>query len=183
MVSGIYSCILLISGGYALNGLPDSARYENATQIGRALSVLGPAGPFFFSIGLLICAYTTLIVVAQLSAYFILDCLGKDWRFQKRNTAYLIILTLFVLLPALMGSFWTYPALLKVVISMVVNCLVSPLAIVLVVFLINRRTLAGEFKASPLRNLFLFYSIGVVLFTSLVAVNGLWARFSEIIGA
>ena len=181
-VFGLYSCILLISGGYALNGLPDSAGFQNARQIGRALSVLGPAGPFFFSIGLMFCAFATLTVVAQLAAYFVLDCLGKDWRFQKGNKAYLSVFIAFILVPALIGAFWTYPTLLKVVISMVVNCLVSPLAILLILILINRASVAGELKASPLRNLFLIYSVCVVLFTGFVAVRGLWSQFSQILG-
>ena len=182
VVFGFYSCILLISGGYALFPLPDSASFQDAKLVGKALAVLGPAGPIFFSIGLLICAFTTLVVVAQLAAYFVLDCLGMNWRFQQGNRAYLLVFCAFVILPAIVGAFWTYPALLKVVISMVFNCLVSPLAILLIIFLINRRPLIGPLKASPLRNLFLVYSMAVVLFTGFVAVKGLWAQLAQITG-
>ncbi|MCB9769696.1 MAG: divalent metal cation transporter [Candidatus Omnitrophica bacterium] len=171
-VFGFYSCILLIAGGYALHPLEGSAGFEGAGEMGQALGVLGPFGPPLFSFGLMICAYTTLIVVAQLAAYFVLDCLGMNWRFEKGNKAFLFVFALFIFLPAVMGPVWEYPELLKVVISMVVNTLVAPLAIVMIVWLINKKAFAGDLKASPLRNLFLAYSVGVACFTCIRSAIG-----------
>jgi len=183
VVFGLYSCILLVSGGFALNGLEGSAGFDDAKQMGMALGgILGVAGPVCFSIGLFICAFTTLTVVAQLGSYFILDCLGRNWRFEKANRVFLIPFVFFVIAPAIITVFWDFPSLLKVVISMVFNCLVAPLAVILIFFLINRRQLAGELKASPLRNLLLVYSMAVVLFTSVRAVQGIWKDFAEILG-
>jgi len=171
-VFGFYSCILLIAGGYALHPLEGSSGFATARELGQALSVLGPAGPILFSIGLLICAYTTLIVVAQLAAYFVLDCLGMDWRFRKGNYTFMGVFAAFVLGPAMIGPIWAMPPLLKVVISMVVNSLVAPFAIVLIVILINKRAFAGELKASPVRNVFLAYSVCVAGFTCYRAAVG-----------
>jgi Mn2+/Fe2+ NRAMP family transporter len=164
-VFGFYSCILLIAGGFALYPLEDSAGFEGAAELGQALGILGPFGPILFALGLIICAYTTLIVVAQLGAYFILDCLRMNWRFQKGNIPFLVCFSALILIPAVLGPIWRYPEILKVVISMVINTLVSPFAILLIIWLINKRSFAGELKASPLRNLFLAYSAGVALFT------------------
>ena len=171
---GVYSCVLLIAGGFALHGLEGSAGFEGAGQLGRALSVLGPAGPILFSVGLLICAYTTLVVVAQLGAYFILDCLGRIWRFEKGNRLFLIFYTALILIPALVGPVWKYPEILKVVISMVVNSFVAPFAIILITVLINKRSLAGELAASPARNLFLAYSLAAAGLTCFVSAQGFY---------
>jgi Mn2+/Fe2+ NRAMP family transporter len=178
-VFGFYSCILLIAGGYALYPLEGSAGFEGAGTIGQALSSLGPMGPVLFAIGLLICAYTTLIVVAQLAAYFVLDCLNLNWRFEKGNKAFLMVFSLFIFLPALLGPQWNFPELLKVVISMVVNTLVAPFAILMIVWLINKRSFAGSLKASPLRNLFLAYSVAVACFTCARSAIGFYSSITK----
>ena len=177
-VFGFYSCILLIAGGFALFPLEGSAGFEGAAEVGQALSILGPFGPILFAFGLIICAYTTLIVVAQLGAYFVLDCLGMNWRFEKGNKAFLACFSALILLPALIGPVWNYPPLLKVVISMVVNTLVSPLAILMIIWLINKKSFAGDLKASPLRNLFLAYSAAVAVFTCVRSAIGFISYFA-----
>ncbi len=171
VVFGVYSLILMVAGGYALHPLEGSAGFEGAGQMGKALeSALGPAGTIFFSIGLFICGFNTLTVVAQLASYFVLDCAGRNWRFEKGNRLFLVPFVLFMAVPAFFAAVWNFPNMLKVVIAMVCNCLVSPLAIVVIMILINKRSLAGPLKASLLRNVFLLYSLALVLFTAVLAV-------------
>ncbi len=171
VVFGVYSLILMVAGGYALYPLPRSAGFEGAGQMGQALErALGPAGTIFFSIGLFICGFNTLTVVAQLASYFILDCAGRNWRFEKGNRLFLVPFILFMAVPAFFAAVWNFPNMLKVVIAMVCNCLVSPLAIVVIMVLINKLSLTGPLKASLLRNVFLVYSLGLVVFTAVLAV-------------
>lgn len=181
-VFGFYSCILLIAGGYALHPLEGSADFEGAGQMGQALAVLGSVGPVLFAVGLIICAYTTLIVVAQLAAYFVLDALGRNWRFEKENLPFRAVFALFILLPAILGPQWNFPELLKVVISMVVNTLVAPFAIILITYLINKKDFAGNLRASPIRNLFLFYSIAVAVFTCIRSAVGSYEALKNLLG-
>jgi manganese transport protein len=178
---GIYSLVLMVAGGYALYGQPGYAGFQGAQEMGMALKgVLGPFGTIFFSLGLFICGFNTMTVISQLCSYFVLDALNKNWRFSKDNTLFRIPFLTFIILPALISSFWRYPNMLKVVIAMVINTIVTPLTMVLLIYLANKKSLMGEFKASPLRNVFLAYTMALALFTGFIAVKGLWSQFSNI---
>ncbi|MBN1351392.1 divalent metal cation transporter [candidate division KSB1 bacterium] len=181
VIFGIYSVILLIAGAFTLHKLPASATFEGASQMSLALKdALGPFSSFLFSIGLFICAYTTLIILAQLATYFVLDALGRDWRFSKDNRLFLIIFSLFIILPAVIGAFWKYPDLLKVVIGMVINTLITPFTLIILIVMMNKNSLMGDSKASATRNLFLAYSLIIGIFTSYMAIRGLWSDFAAI---
>jgi manganese transport protein len=178
---GVYSVILLVAGGFALNGQPGFAGFQGARTIGMALqSALGPVGTVFFSIGLFICGFTTLTVLAQLCSYFILDAIGKDWRFTKENKWFLIPFLSFIIIPALIGSFWHYPNILKVVIGMVFNSIITPTTIILLLYLANKKSLMGDLKASVTRNIFLVYTMALILFTCILGFIGFLKNFSEI---
>lgn len=181
LLFGIYSVVLLIAGGYALHGLPGYIGFQGAQEMGMALKgVLGPLGTIFFSLGLFICGFNTLTVVSQLCSYFILDALGKNWRFTKENKLYLVPFLSFIIIPVFISAFWHYPNMLKVVIAMMINTIVTPLTMILLIYLANKKSLMGEYAASPIRNFFLIYAMSVALFTSYIAVKGLWSQFNQI---
>lgn len=181
LLFGIYSVILLVAGGFALNGQPGYAGFQGARTMGVALqSVLGPVGTVFFSIGLFICGFTTLTVVAQLCSYFILDAIGKDWRFTKENKLFLVPFLSFILIPAFIGAFWHYPNMLKVVIGMVFGSIITPTSIFLLLYFANKKSLMGDLKASITRNIFLLYTLILTLFTGILGFIGFWKNFSEI---
>jgi Mn2+/Fe2+ NRAMP family transporter len=170
-----------VAGGFALNGQPGFAGFQGARTMGMALqSALGPLGTVFFSLGLFICGFTTLTVLAQLCSYFILDALGKDWRFTKENKLFLIPFLSFIIIPAFVGSFWHYPNMLKVVIGMVFNSIVTPTSFILILYLVNKKSLMGDLRASASRNLFLIYAMVLTLFTGILGFIGFWKNFSEI---
>ncbi len=181
LLFGIYSLILMVAGGYALYGRPGFAGFQGAQEMGMALrGVLGPLGTVFFSLGLFICGFNTLTVVSQLCSYFVLDAFNKNWRFSKDNKLFLVPFLTFIIVPALISSFWQYPNMLKVVIAMVINTIVTPLTMILLIYLANKKSLMREFKASPLRNVFLIYTMALALFASFIAVKGLWSQFGNI---
>lgn len=178
---GLYSLILMVAGGFALNGQPGFAGFEGARSMGVALqSALGPVGTIFFSLGLFICGFNTLTVVSQLCSYFILDAFGKNWRFNKENKLFLVPFLSFIILPALIGAFWHYPNMLKVVIGMVFGSIITPTSIFLLIYLANKKSLMGDLKASLIRNIFLIYTLLLTLFTGTLGLIGFWKNFSEI---
>ena len=181
LLFGVYSVILLVAGGFALHGQSGFAGFQGPQTMGMALqSVLGPVGTIFFSIGLCICGFTTLTVLAQLCSYFILDALGKEWRFTKENKWFLVPYLSFIIIPAFIGSFWHYPNMLKVVIGMVFNSIVTPTSFILILYLVNKKSLMGDLKASVSRNIFLVYALALTLFTGVLGFIGFWKNFSEI---
>ncbi len=181
LLFGIYSLVLLVAGGFALNGQPGYVGFQGAQEMGIALQgILGPLGTVFFSLGLFICGFNTLTVVSLLCSYFILDALGKEWRFTKENKLFLVPFLTFIIVPALISSFWHYPNMLKVVIAMLINTIITPLTLILLIYLANKKSLMKEFRASFARNMFLVYTMGLAFFTIFIAVKGLWAQLSKI---
>jgi hypothetical protein len=97
-------------------------------------------------------AMTTLVVAAQVTAYFILDMLGLDWRFTAGNHRYHVLLAVFVLAAAALAPLWDFPALLKVILLMGVNVVVIPVVYVIVIALSNNPAVMRRVPAEPWRN-------------------------------
>ncbi|WOJ97747.1 divalent metal cation transporter [Congregibacter brevis] len=168
-VFGAYAMFVVVAGGYALYSLPDHASFADVGQASAVFrdalpGVFSALGPVIFSLGLFTAAMTTLVVAAQVTIYFVLDMVGKEWRFSSDNTLYQRVLTGFVLAAAALAPFWDFPALLKVILLMGINVVVIPLAFVIVLVLVNSSDVMREFKAEWWRNMLLI--IGLV--TSIV---------------
>ena len=171
VVFGGYSVFVIIAGGYALYPLDNHAAIDTVHEAGKVLvnafpEGLGFLGPIIFTAGLLIAALTTFVVVVQVMCYFCLDMLGLDWRDVEENKSFRRLLVLWILLPAILAPFWSFPALLKVLLLMGFNAIVIPLVLVIVLILVNKRALMGEYKASLGRNMVLL--AGLVLSVWLV---------------
>tara|TARA_R110001599_G_scaffold353231_1_gene591053 strand:- start:137983 stop:139257 length:1275 start_codon:yes stop_codon:yes gene_type:complete len=168
LVFGGYSVFVIIAGGYALYPQVDHASIDTVNEAGRVLvnafpAGLGFLGPLIFSIGMLIAALTTFVVVVQVICYFWLDMFGKDWHDTVENRSFKRLLLVWVALPAVLAPFWSFPALLKVVLLMGFNAIVIPLVIIIVMVLVNRQALVGEHTAEPWRNLVLITALALSL--------------------
>jgi Mn2+/Fe2+ NRAMP family transporter len=157
VVFGGYSMFVLIAGGFALYPLAHHASIDTVHEAGKVLVNAFPAGleflgPLIFTAGLMIAALTTFVVVVQVICYFWLDMFGKDWRDTVDNRQFKRLLVVWVALPAILAPFWSFPALLKVLLLMGFNAIVIPLVIVIVLVLVNRREVMGAHTASRPRN-------------------------------
>lgn len=166
LIFGLYSVLVLVSGGYALYPLENHGGIDAVHEAGRVLTRSLPAslaflGPKTFAAGLFVCGLTTLVVVAQLMCYFTLDTLGKDWRYRKNNRAFQWLLVFWIAVPAILAPLWSFPALLKMILLMGINIVIVPMAIIIIMYLINKRSLMGEYRANLWRNLFLALSLGL----------------------
>ena len=172
LIFGCYSVFVVIAGGYALFPLENNAHIDAVHEASRVLSRAFPQsleflGPLIFSVGVFMAAMTTFIVAAQVSTYFCLDLLNKNWQFTPDNRLYHRVLTGFVVIPAALAPFWSFPALLKVVILMGVNVIVIPLVFVSIVYMVNSKKVVGEHRAEWWRNLILV--AGLLLAVALAA--------------
>lgn len=168
LIFGGYSVFVIIAGGFALYPQADHAGIDTVHEAGKVLVNAFPAaisflGPLIFSIGLMIAALTTFVVVVQVICYFWLDMFGSDWHDTVDNRSFKRLLLVWVALPAVLAPFWSFPALLKVVLLMGFNAIVIPAVIVIVIVLINKPALVGEHTASWPRNLVLLLALALSL--------------------
>jgi Mn2+/Fe2+ NRAMP family transporter len=185
VIWGLFSVFVIVAGATALNAVYTGSgpsymgvsHYSQIQSIPVAGQVLGPAfpgalgflAPRFFSLGLIAAAFTTLISVALTMTYFCLDITRKNWRFTRHNQLFKIVFATWIAVPALVAPFWQLPALLKAILAMVGNLLMAPVAVAVIIYLVNQRRL-GEFKANAGRNAVLAVTF---LFALGLVVNGL----------
>ncbi len=164
VIFGLYSTLVLVAGGYALYPLENHANIDKVYQAGQVLThampdALAALGPKLFAAGLFACGLTTLVVVAQLMCYFCLDAARMDWSYRDGNRPFKFLLALWIFVPAIIAPFWQFPALLKILLLMGLNAVIVPMAIAIILYLINKRSLMQDYKANLGRNIFLVASL------------------------
>jgi manganese transport protein len=186
VIWGLFSVVVIVAGATALHAVYTGngpsylgvSHYSQIESIPVAGQVLGPAlgflAPRFFSAGLIAAAFTTLISVSLTMSYFCLDMARRDWRFTKENRSFKWTFALWIAVPALVAPFWQLPALLKAIIAMVGNLVLAPVAIVVILYFVNRPAL-GEHRAGTGRNLVLAIT---ALFALALVINGVRGFFA-----
>ncbi len=175
VIFGAYAIFIMVAGGFALYPLPDHASIDAVHEAGRVLLRALPdrvafVGPGIFAAGVFMAAMTTLVVAAQVSVYFCLDMVGANWRFCNENRTYHRLLAVMIVIPALLAPFWSFPALLKVVLLMGINVLVIPVVFLVVIYLVNQARVMGDYRAGWWRNLILFAGLGLSILLAVVKV-------------
>ena len=171
---GGYSLFIIIAGGFALYPLANHAEIDSVNEASRILvrafpDAIGFLGPIIFSLGMLVAAITTYIVIVEVTSYACLDIMRRNWHYSDDNRTFKRALVFFIVAPAISAPFWEFPALAKNLLLMGVNTIVIPLAFFVLIFLLNNRTVMGEHVASVKRNIVL--AIGLLLSVSLSVSN------------
>lgn len=169
VIFGAYAMLVVVAGGFALFPLANHAALADVREASVVLRGALPGsfsalGPVVFTVGLFTAAMTTLVVAAQVTVHFILDMLGRDWRFTPDNRSFRILLAVFVFAAAALAPLWDFPALLKVILLMGINVVVIPVVYVIVIMLSNSRAVMRSVAVEPWRNAIL----GVGLLASLL---------------
>ena len=177
VIFGCYSIFVVVAGGFALYSLADNAQIDTVHEAGRVLVKAFPAGlgflgPLIFSVGICLAALTTFVVVVQVISYWLLDMFGYDWHDRADNIAFKHMLKFWVFAPAILAPFWNFPALLKVLLLMGVNALLIPLVMLVVIVLVNRQHVMGEYKANVARNVILGIGAIISIWLSIVKLPG-----------
>lgn len=185
---GFFSVLVLVAGGYALYPLDNNASIQTVHEAGRVLThAMLPGtealGPKLFAIGLFTCAMNTLVVVTQLMCYFTLDTFHQDWHYTSENTKFRWLLLFWVAVPAVLSIFWKFPPLLKMILLMGLNAVIVPMAIVIMLYLINKRSLMREYKANVWRNAFLLGSLCLAGWLALQKAPGYVTSIREMLGS
>ncbi|HEV8395755.1 MAG TPA: divalent metal cation transporter [Vicinamibacterales bacterium] len=185
VIWGLFSVVVIVAGATALHAVYTGAgpgylgvsHYSQIESIPVAGQVLGPAfpgalgflAPRFFSIGLIAAAFTTLISVSLTMTYFCLDMARMNWHFTADNRPFKLVFAVWIAIPALVAPFWQLPALLKAILAMVGNLLLAPVAVLVILYFVNQKSL-GEFRANTGRNLVLCLTAAFAL---VLVINGL----------
>jgi Mn2+/Fe2+ NRAMP family transporter len=69
---------------------------------------------------------------------------GHSWHDTVDNRKFKRLLQFWVFAPAILAPFWSFPALLKVLLLAIVNALIIPLVMLTVIILVNRRQVMGS---------------------------------------
>ena len=171
---GGYSLFIIIAGGFALYPLANHAEIDSVNEASRILvrafpDAIGFLGPIIFSLGMLVAAITTYIVIVEVTSYACLDIMRRNWHYSDDNKTFKRTLVFFIVAPAVSAPFWEFPALAKNLLLMGVNTIVIPLAFFVLIFLLNNKAVMGEHVASVKRNIVL--AIGLLLSVSLSVSN------------
>ena len=167
------SLSIIIAGGFALYPLADHAGIDSVHEASRVLLRAFPGGleflgPMVFSAGMIIAALTTFIVTVEVITYFILDMFGHAWHHTPDNRRFKRTVAVCIVLPALLAPLWTFPALFKLLLLMGINAIVVPLVYLIVLILINRKSVMGEHTGSIARNLILLAALVLSLTISVI---------------
>ena len=171
---GGYSLFIIIAGGFALYPLANHAEIDSVNEASKILvrafpEVVSFLGPVIFSLGMLVAAITTYIVIVEVTSYACLDIMRLNWHYADDNRIFKRTLVFFILAPAVSAPFWEFPELAKNLLLMGVNTIIIPLAFVVLLFLLNNKAVMGGHVASLKRNIVL--AIGLLLSLGLSASN------------
>ncbi len=182
VIWGLFSVVVVVAGATALHDFYTDTtviegqitHYSQIDRVFDAGNVIAPAlpaglkfiAPPIFSLGLLVAGFTTLVSVAMLMVYFCLDIMGLDWKYTEENKKFRVLLGLWIAVPAVLSPFWQLPALIKNILAMAGNLVLTPIAIGILFFFINRRKYVGEHTASPVRNIILAITFLFALFVT-----------------
>ena len=168
VIFGMYSVFVLVAGGFALYPLDNHAAIFEVHEAGQVLTrslpvSLAAVGPRIFAVGFFFAGLTSLVVIVQLMVYLCLDAFDQDWRYTIDNMRFRRLLTVWVVIPSLLAPFWSFPALLKIILLMGLNIVVVPVAILIVIYLVNKQSLMGAYRANVWRNIVLWGSMALSL--------------------
>jgi len=182
VIWGLFSVVVVVAGATALHGfytdttvidgqITHFSQFEKVFDAGRVIAPALPAAmksiaPPIFSLGLLAAGFTTMVSVAMLMVYFTLDLSGKDWKYTADNKAFRIWLALWIAVPALISPFWQLPAILKNILAMAGNLVLTPISMFILIFFMNQTKYVKEHTASWIRNLILGATLLFALFVT-----------------
>jgi len=189
LIWGMFSVVVVVAGVTALHNVYTGAggglHYSQISSVPEAGKVIAPALPAainylatpIFSLGLLVAAFTTTISVALIMVYFCLDIVGKDWRLREGNRTFQWVIALWIIIPGLLSPFWKLPALIQAILAMAGNLVMAPLAVLIILYFINKEKYMGKHTANIGRNILLWITFAFSLYVVGRGVVNLWSMF------
>ena len=183
VIWGLFSVVVVVAGTTALHkfyvgtGVAGDLHFSQIDTVAQAGRVLAPALPSIiqpfatriFSLGLLAAGFTTMVSVAMIMVYFCLDIVGKNWRYTVDNTPFRVLLGLWIVVPAMLSPFWRLPSLIQAILGMAGNLILTPIALGIIIYFMNKTKYVSKFTAGKWRN---FWLAATFLFSLVVVIYG-----------
>ena len=182
VIWGLFSVVVVVAGSTALHNfytnptvivgqITHFSQIEKVFDAGYVIAPALPAAlrfiaPPIFSLGLFMAGFTTLVAVAMLMVYFCLDIVGRNWKYTPDNKAYRWMLALWIVVPSILSPFWQLPALIKSILAMAGNLVLTPIAMFILIYFINKKQYVREHTASITRNIILSVTLLFALFVT-----------------
>ena len=182
VIWGLFSVVVVVAGSTALHNfytnptviegqITHFSQIEKVFDAGYVIAPALPAAlrfiaPPIFSLGLFMAGFTTLVAVAMLMVYFCLDIVGRNWKYTPDNNAYRWTLALWIIVPSILSPFWQLPALIKSILAMAGNLVLTPIAMFILIYFINKKHYVREHTASITRNIILSVTLLFALFVT-----------------
>ena len=182
LIWGLFSVVVVVAGATALHNFYTDPVYiegeithfsqiERVFDAGNVIAPALPSGlkfiaPPIFSLGLLVAGFTTMVSVAMLMVYFCLDIAGKNWKYTEDNKAFRWALGLWIAVPAILSPFWQLPALIKNILAMAGNLVLTPVAMFILIYFMNKSKYVKEHTASITRNIILGLTLLFALYVT-----------------
>ncbi|MFC1552572.1 divalent metal cation transporter, partial [Candidatus Latescibacterota bacterium] len=189
VIWGLFSVMVVVAGVTALHNVYTGAggglHYSQISTIPEAGKVIAPALPGFidfiatpiFSLGLLVAAFTTMVAVALIMVYFCLDVVGKDWKLREGNKAFQWTLAFWIIIPGLLSPFWHLDALIQAILAMAGNLVMAPLAVLIIMYFINKEKYMGKHTASAGRNVVLGITFIFSIYVVIRGILNFWNQY------
>ena len=182
--------MVVVAGVTALHnvytGADGGLHYSQISSVPEAGKVIAPALPqliYFlatpiFSLGLLVAAFTTMVSVALIMVYFCLDIVGKDWRLREGNNVFQWTMALWIIIPGILSPFWSLDALIQAILAMAGNLFMAPLAVLIIIYFVNREKYMGKHTAGIGRNIVLGITFVFSLYVVVRGIINFWNQFA-----
>ncbi len=169
VLSNLISFFMIVACGATLFGR--NIPIESASDYAQALGFLGSASKYLFAIGLFNAAMVGAVVVPLSTAYAVTESLGWESGLGRRvreaplfigvYTAVIVIAALVILVPRA-------PLFGIILVAQVINGILLPVVLVLMLKLINKRRLMGNYTNGPVYNAIAWLTVVVVTCLSVV---------------
>ena len=189
VIWGLFSVVVVVAGVTALHNIYTGAdgglHYSQISSVPEAGKVITPALPKLFdflatpifSLGLLVAAFTTMVSVALIMVYFCLDIIGKDWRLREGNKVFQWTMALWIIIPGLLSPFWSLDALIQAILAMAGNLFMAPLAVLIILYFVNKEKYMGKYTAGIGRNIVLGITFIFSLYVVIRGIINFWNQF------
>ena len=100
-----------------------------------------------------------------------------DWKYREGNKLFTWSLALWIIIPGLLSPIINLPGLIQALLGMVGNAIMSPIAIIIIIYLINNKKYMGKYTATIKRNILLGITFMFSLYVVGRGIVNFWHQF------
>ena len=171
---GVLISIAIIITAASLYGSDINFSYGAMELAEQLKPTLGSAAPYIFSLGLFAASISSAVPTALATAYAVSGLLG--WEVDLNDNKFKAIEVIFLSVVTLVAAFGSRP-LAWILFAQATNGLLLPISAILVLWVVNRKNLLGEYVPKPWENYLTGAAILVIAYLGLTSFGEVFANF------